>query len=149
LAVPRRPALSLVFLLGVTAAIAACSGSNETVTDTSVAPAPSSSVTTTSNASSGDTAPPSNSHVVRFDAPAEVACQAGTATVRITYETIDLAAVTFIVDGQPVAGGRAAPTSGDYSVEVACDGNVHTVMLVGTGPSGPAFATRAVATRPT
>ena len=76
------------------------------------------------------------------------ACVSG-ANVTFTYATVDLTAVAFVVDGQSAAGATPPPTSGEYSVAVPCDGNVHTIQLVGSGPSGPAFASKAVVTRST
>ena len=101
--------------------------------------------------SSGDTGtrPGTESLVLRFDAPADVSCTGATADVTITYATADLTAVAIVVDGQPAAGTTAPPTSGEYSIALPCDGNVHTIQLVGSGPSGPAFASKAVVTRST
>lgn len=86
-----------------------------------------------------------SSHVLRFDAPASVACT-GSATVGVTYETVDLTTVAFVVDD--ATSGVQVPTSGTNELSVPCDGGVHTIMLIGTGPAGPAFASRAVTTQP-
>ena len=101
--------------------------------------------------STGDTAtrPGTDSLILRFDAPADVSCTGATAAVTLTYATVDLTAVAIVVDGQPAAGATAPPTSGEYSVALPCDGNAHTIQLIGSGPSGPAFASKAVVTRST
>ena len=91
---------------------------------------------------SPDTTVGSGARVLRFEAPTDVSCTGDTATIQVVYETVDLTAVSFIVDGKPLTGsaapGSVAPaTSGSYPVSVPCDGNVHTIQLVGAGPIGP------------
>jgi hypothetical protein len=97
--------------------------------------------------STPDGTAPVESEVLRFDAPAEVACTTGDTSVRVTYVTRDVTTVAFAVDGQSVTGA-AAPLSGEYDVAVPCDGRVHTILLVAVGPPGQAVATRAVRAQP-
>jgi hypothetical protein len=98
-----------------------------------------------STSGAGDSMHTDSSHVSRFDAPASVACT-GTATVTVTYETVDLTTVAFVVDD--ATSGVQAPLSGTNELSLPCDGAVHTIMLIGTGPAGPAFASRVVTTQP-
>jgi hypothetical protein len=77
--------------------------------------------------------------------------------VGIKWVTKNLTGVGLVVDGQPNTDVASMPstTEGDFEqrggvvVELPCDGNVHTIMLIGTGTAGSAFATKAVATIPT
>lgn len=95
----------------------------------------------------GDTALGPGPEVVQFDAPTEVACTSDDAVVAMAYTTREVTAIGFAVDGASVSG-PPAPTSGTYEISLPCDGNVHTIMLVGSGAGAPVFATKAVATRP-
>lgn len=128
--------------------LAGCSGdsSSPTATETDssdVLPHP------TTAPQTGDTVLAPGAEVLRFDLPGDISCVPDTALVEVSYATSDLDAVGFVVDGQPVQTGAAPPTSGTFGVPVPCDGKVHTLMLIGSGAGGPAFATKAVVTRPT
>ena len=143
IAVPSGLALAIVALAG-------CSGGDSTTVNDPVIPTHPESVSTTAPPyGSHRDGPGSDGRVLRFDAPADVSCTGATTNVTFTYATVDLTAVAFVVDGQSAAGATPPPTSGEYSVAVPCDGNVHTIQLVGSGPSGPAFASKAVVTRST
>ena len=145
-----RSSLAVPICVGLALALAGCSGDNSTTVSGAVTPSHPGSVSTTVP-STGETAtrPSTDSQVLQFEAPAVVSCAGATANVTLTYVTVNLTAVGFVVDGQPATGATAPPTSGEYSVALPCDGNAHTVQLVGSGPSGPAFASKAVVTRST
>lgn len=89
--------------------------------------------------------------VVAFEVPSQVTCTAGsTAAVTVSYRTKGLQAVGLVVDGQTQPAGDTAPSgdgaevAGSATVTLPCDGNVHTIMLIGSGADGPAFASKAV-----
>jgi len=93
------------------------------------------------------------SGVVAFEVPSQVTCTAGTtAVVAVSYRTKGLQAVGLVVDGQTQPAGETAPSgdgaevAGTATVTLPCDGNVHTIMLIGSGTDGPAFASKAVVT---
>lgn len=106
-----------------------------------VAPSP------TTTVGPGDTTVGPGSEILRLDAPSEIDCTAASVDVVVAYSTRNLAAVGFAVDGIAVTG-PAAPMSGTYTLALPCDGRVHTIMLIGSGPGGPVFGSEAVATRP-
>jgi hypothetical protein len=102
----------------------------------------------TTTRAGGDTSVGAAAEILRIEAPSEIDCTGATVDVEISYATRNLDAVAFAVDGASVTG-PPAPASGVHTVPVPCDGRVHTVMLIGTGPDGPVFATEAIVTRPT
>jgi hypothetical protein len=145
-----RPTVVFPLCVGVALALGGCSGSNSSTANDPVTSAHLGAGSTTAPLTNETaTRPGADSLVVRFDAPGDVSCTGDTTTITVTYATVDLTAVGFVVDNHPVVGATAPPTSGDYSIALPCDGNVHTLQLVGSGPSGPAFASKAVATRRT
>ncbi len=145
----RLPTLAVLLGIGLVG-LNGCSGSSSnTVSDPAAAAHPGAGSTTAPLTNDTATRPGPDSRVVRFDAPGDVSCTGDTANITVTYTTVDLTAVAFVVDNGPVAGAPAPPTSGEYSIALPCDGNVHSIQLVGSGPSGPAFASKAVVTRST
>lgn len=158
---PRRPRRSLVPALVVAAALVSggCGGDDATTDggESSEQATPgigphgpvvgTGSTGTTAAPPASDTLAAGSSSVIRFEAPAEVSCTGTTADVQVVYVTTGLDAVGFAIDG---TGVQSTPpsTSGQHTLSIPCDDRVHTIVLVGSGPSGPAFATRAVAARP-
>jgi hypothetical protein len=146
--VPRRhlAPFAIAVAPAVVLAVAGCSsGYRSSSATSSSVPAVTQPSTDGSTSGAGDSMHTDSSHVSRFDAPASVACT-GTATVTVTYETVDLTTVAFVVDD--ATSGVQAPLSGTNELSLPCDGAVHTIMLIGTGPAGPAFASRVVTTQP-
>jgi hypothetical protein len=140
----------LVVSLGVGGLFLAACTDNET---TATRSDPSSPTLTSPHASvpapaPGDTALAPGAEVLRFETAADIPCVPPTASVEVTYETRGLDAVGFVVDGATAPTADAPPAGATVAVSVPCDGKVHTVMLVGSGADGPAFASKAVATRP-
>lgn len=145
---------AMVSLLG-------CSGEASTSSSTSSSAPPSASGSThPSTAAPAPEGTAGAAGILAFDAPSEVPCTAGsTALVSVTYRTTGLAGVALVVDGAAQASTDTTdppPTSATDGmlgvqasavVELPCDGNVHTVMLIGSGADGPAFASKAVVTR--
>jgi hypothetical protein len=86
--------------------------------------------------------------VVGLDVDAEVPCSGAEASVALSYRTEDATAVAFVVDQQPIDRADPPPLSGDETVAVPCDGNVHTLVVVAASPEGQTLATRAVRTVP-
>jgi hypothetical protein len=147
--VPGPKPMSFVVSLALGASLlAACSGGdtppNSASTQTSVL-APHASGPTPAP---GDTALLTGSQVLQFDVPNDISCVPDVALVEVSYATRDLDAVGFVVDGVSVATPDARPDGTTVIIPVPCDGTVHTIMLVGSGAGGPAFASKAVVTRP-
>lgn len=85
--------------------------------------------------------------VEAFTVLAPLTCDAPTFDARVEWIAAGVTSATLLVDSAQVAG--PVPVTGPFDLVLACDGTVHTVVLVLAAPDGSTvLQTRAVLASP-
>lgn len=151
---PARYALvTMAVVVGAAATAAGCSSeSPSTPASSTTMPAVPDATRPPGTTPGGGQAPsattPGGAGIVRFEVPAQVACETGTRmAVPIRYETTGAAQVVFVVDGEQAPG--RPELSGEYAANITCDGSAHTIVLTAIDAQGQTVvASKAVLTGP-